>query len=68
MTVVLLSVLRIDRHGMRSMEFVSPGPLLRFTQDSDMSNVNLYESTIGGLAERDLVISAPPESKVMLVS
>ena len=66
--MVLLSVLRIDRHGMRSMEFVSPGPILRFTQDSDMGDVNLYESTIGGLADRDLVISAPHKSKVRLVS
>ena len=49
------------------MEFVSPGPLLRFTQHSDMGDVHLFESTIGGLADRDLVISARHKSKVMLV-
>ncbi|KAI0216398.1 Beta-sarcoglycan [Lamellibrachia satsuma] len=63
-TVVLLSVLRIDRHGMKSMEFV--GPLLRFTEDADMGDVNLYESTVGGLADRDLVLSAPHKSKIQL--
>ena len=47
---------------MKSMEFV--GPLLRFTEDADMGDVNLYESTVGGLADRDLVLSAPHKSKV----
>ncbi|KAK2165402.1 hypothetical protein NP493_1367g01021 [Ridgeia piscesae] len=64
LTVVLLSVLRIDRHGMRSLEF--DGSLLRFKQDADMGNVYLYESTIGGLPDQDLVVSAPSKSSIQL--
>lgn len=64
LTVVLLSVLRIDRHGMRSLEFA--GSLLRFKQDADMGNVYLYESTVGGLPDRNLIISAPSKSKIQL--
>ena len=63
--MVLLSVLRIDRHGMRSLEF--DGSLLRFKQDADMGNVYLYESTIGGLPDQDLVVSAPSKSSVRKV-